>query len=379
MNRTVSRVIAAALAACALTAAPAAVTAGAATSVSQTESEVTTMYVRKSAYTYVRKNGKLVKSKKLSKGTEVKVKSASGKYYVLSDGKYILKTSVGSKRINWTDTKLGKASARYVQEDGAEVLDKALPTGKTLKTLAAGTKITIVAKTNSGYFKLKDGGYIEQSLVGKKKPSSGTKPVAPSAKAKKAGTGITLSESEGKVFNIYCYNEEFKGFFEEYYTVPEGVSINWFIYPNYDDEYQDRLDRALANQDKSAADDKVDMFLAEPDDLFKYVESNYTMDVSRLGIKPYTTEYKYTYQAATDSSGKLKGVSFQLCPGALIYRRSIAEDVLGTSDPDEVQKKLSTWEKFNDVAAAAKEKGYYMTASFAETYRTFSQNTSKAW
>ena len=32
---------------------------------------------------------------------------------------------------------------------------------------------------------------------------------------------------EGKVFNIYAWNEEFKGFFEKYYTVPEGVTVNW--------------------------------------------------------------------------------------------------------------------------------------------------------
>ena len=31
---------------------------------------------------------------------------------------------------------------------------------------------------------------------------------------------------EGKVFNIYAWNEEFKGFFEKYYTVPEGVTVN---------------------------------------------------------------------------------------------------------------------------------------------------------
>ncbi len=36
---------------------------------------------------------------------------------------------------------------------------------------------------------------------------------------------------EGKVFNIYAWNEEFKGFFEKYYTVPEGVTVNWVMTP----------------------------------------------------------------------------------------------------------------------------------------------------
>ena len=52
--------------------------------------------------------------------------------------------------------------------------------------------------------------------------------------AKTAGTGITVRESEGKVFNIYAWNEEFKGFFEKYYTVPEGITVNWVINPSDD-------------------------------------------------------------------------------------------------------------------------------------------------
>ena len=84
-------------------------------------------------------------------------------------------------------------------------------------------------------------------------------------------------------------------------------------------------------------------------------------------------------QAATDPNGVVKGVSFQCCPSALIYRRSIAQDVLGVSEPDEVQAKLDSWEKFEAVAADAKAKGYYMTASFAETFRPFSNNCTSAW
>ena len=79
------------------------------------------------------------------------------------------------------------------------------------------------------------------------------------------------------------------------------------------------------------------------------------MDVSKIGVSALDTEYKYTVDAATDTrNGQLKGVSFQCCPAALIYRRSIAEDVLGTSEPAEVQAKLSDWTKYNEVAKQAK-------------------------
>ena len=104
-----------------------------------------------------------------------------------------------------------------------------------------------------------------------------------------------------------------------------------------------------------------------------------TQDITALGVTDFSNTYAYTVQAASDASGVVKGVSFQCCPAALIYRRSIAKDVLGTDDPAEVQEKLNSWEKFNAVAAEAKAKGYLMTASEAATYRVFSNNVTSPW
>ena len=187
------------------------------------------------------------------------------------------------------------------------------------------------------------------------------------------------ADTQGKVFNIYAWNEEFKGFFEKYYTVPEGVTVNWIINPSDGGVYQQKLDEALLNQENAADDEKIDMFLAEADYIGKYVDSQYTMDVTSFGYKNVDTMYEYTIKAASDSNGVCKGVSFQCCPAAVIYRKSIAKDVLGTDDPAEVQAAIDSWEKFDAVAAQAKEKGYYMTASFAETFRAFSNNCTMPW
>ena len=93
---------------------------------------------------------------------------------------------------------------------------------------------------------------------------------------------------EGKVFNIYARNEEFKGFFEKYYTVPEGVTVNWIITPSADGAYQDKLDEALLNQENASADDKVDLFLAEADYIQKYTESPVTQDITALGVTEFS-------------------------------------------------------------------------------------------
>ena len=190
--------------------------------------------------------------------------------------------------------------------------------------------------------------------------------------------GVT-ADGEGTVFNIYAWNEEFKGFFEKYYQVPEGVTVNWIIVPSDNGAYQNALDEALLNQENASDDEKIDMFLAEADYILKYAGADATQDVEALGVTDFSNTYDYTVQAASDENGVVKGVSFQCCPSALIYRRSIAKDVLGTDDPDEVQELLSDWEKFAAVADEAKDKGYLMTASFAETYRPFSNNASTPW
>ncbi|MBR3098823.1 MAG: ABC transporter substrate-binding protein [Clostridia bacterium] len=190
---------------------------------------------------------------------------------------------------------------------------------------------------------------------------------------------FAAAEEEGKVLNIYAWNEEFKGFFEKYYAVPEGITVNWIITPSDNGGYQQKLDEALLNQEAASADEKVDMFLAEADYIQKYVDADATQDIAALGVTDFSNAYEYTVKAASTADGVVKGVSFQCCPSALIYRRSIAKDVLGTDDPAEVQAALNSWEKFEAVAADAKAKGYYMTASFAETYRVFSNNCTSAW
>ena len=203
---------------------------------------------------------------------------------------------------------------------------------------------------------------------------------APATEAPAAETEAAAEESgEGKVFNIYAWNEEFKGFFEKYYQVPDGVTVEWHITPSDNGAYQQKLDEALLNQENADPKDKVDMFLAEADYIVKYADDAATQDITALGVNDFSNTYNYTVQAASDADGVVKGVSFQCCPSALIYRRSIAEDVLGTSEPDEVQELLNSWDKFNAVAKDAKDKGYYMTASFEETYRVFSNNCTSPW
>ncbi|MDE6595952.1 MAG: ABC transporter substrate-binding protein [Oscillospiraceae bacterium] len=200
------------------------------------------------------------------------------------------------------------------------------------------------------------------------------------ADAQSAGTGtLVLPEGEGKVLNIYCWNGDFRKYVEAYYKAPEGVTFNWIEVANEGGAYQTALDQALMNQESAAADDKVDIFLAEADYILKYANTDLTQDVTKLGVQQWDTGYDYTYKAASSADGVLKGVSWQCNPSVFIYRRSIAQDVLGTDDPAEVQAALSTWDKVDEVAQKAADKGYVMFASPLETYRTFANNSDVSY
>lgn len=205
-------------------------------------------------------------------------------------------------------------------------------------------------------------------------------------------SAAAANSDDGKVFNIYCWDTDFESKMTDYYpdykdngdgTGSIGdVKVNWVVRPLDGNEYQNTLDENLLLNMDASADEKIDLFLMEADYILKYVDSAYTLDVeAELGLSEddLADMYDYTKEIATASDGTLRAVSWQATPGLFAYRRSIARDVLGTDDPDKVQKALSDWDGFDEVAAKAKEKGYKMISGPSDTYRVFANNAERPW
>ncbi len=198
-------------------------------------------------------------------------------------------------------------------------------------------------------------------------------------------------EESGKVFNIYCWNEEFKTRITDHYAAYEevdattgkigDVTVKWNITPSDDNAYQNNLDATLLKQSSAAADDKIDMFLVEADYALKYVDSDYTMPIKDLGITDadLSKQYQYTKDVVTDSDGVLKGLSWQGCPGVLFYNREAAKEVFGTDDPSAVQEYVKDWDTFNDTAATLKAAGYSIMSTVNDSYRVYSNNVTSPW
>ena len=215
-----------------------------------------------------------------------------------------------------------------------------------------------------------------------------------------AGGTETASASggdEGKVINIYSWNDEFRERLEAVYpeveetskdgtvtTLKDGTEIHWIINPNQDGVYQQKLDEALLKQADASADDKIDIFLSETDYVFKYTDkdADVAMPLKDLGIDPdkdLADQYDFTRTTASDSDGVQRGSTWQCCPGLLVYRRDIAQDVFGTDDPAAVGEKVKDWDSLKATAEELKAKGYYTFASYADTFRLYGNSISESW
>ena len=208
---------------------------------------------------------------------------------------------------------------------------------------------------------------------------------------------IVHADEEGKVINIYSWNDEFRQRLEAVYpevketskdgtvtTLNDGTEIHWIINPNQDGVYQQKLDEALMNQADASADDKVDIFLSETDYVYKYTDAaaDVAMPLTDLGIDPdkdLADQYDFTKTTASDADGVQRGSTWQCCPGLLVYRRDIAKDVFGTDDPEEVGKKMKDWDTAKATAEELKAKGYYTFASYADTFRLYGNSISQPW
>ena len=207
--------------------------------------------------------------------------------------------------------------------------------------------------------------------------------------------GVDSSEDSKKTLTIYCWNTEFKSRLDKYYpqgtsneltyneltdgskeiATINGVKLNWVQVENEGNAYQTKLDEALKGQQDST--EKVDMFLMEADYALKYANGDVALSIQDLGITDddMSQMYQYTKDVATDTkTGELKGVSWQATPGLFLYNTKIAEDVLGTSDPEKVQEAVKDWDTFTATAQKMADKGYKMVSGFDDTYRCFSNN-----
>ncbi len=151
---------------------------------------------------------------------------------------------------------------------------------------------------------------------------------------------------EGDKVLVYGWNEEFPGLVDTY------SSIEYDLETTESNTYQTKLDQVL-----SSGEDAPDIFVCDADYASKYMNSDNTIAINDLGIaySECAQMYNYTLQFACDDNMVIKGLAWQACPCGVFYNRTIAEEIFGVSEPEDVAPYFATWEAFLETAQQVNE------------------------
>lgn len=163
------------------------------------------------------------------------------------------------------------------------------------------------------------------------------------------------------------------------------MKIHWVI-ADYltDDEKAGHLDELLIEQQEEGASeyDWIDLFVIDEVNIEKYIGDgvDVSLDLRHLGIRnrERRQQYSYTRTLASDGFQEL-GASFDVSPGVFLYRRSVANAVLGTDDPGVVGESVRDWENFRITAEKTGKAGYKMLAGYDAAFDVYSQAVEHDW
>ncbi len=198
-----------------------------------------------------------------------------------------------------------------------------------------------------------------------------------------ADTSSSDAAASGDKFYIYSWNTELQERLAYVFAANPGIEER-VEYVNVGDSavYQEKIDQLLQTPD---AEDYPDMIAFEAGYIMKYTNSDFTIPVTDCGItdSDMSQMYPYTITIATDQrNNTVKGLSWQACPGAFMYRTDLAESILGVKSPEEMQAKIDSWDKFLDTAREIKEKSGDATrilSSNGDVVNTFMSNKTEPW
>lgn len=155
------------------------------------------------------------------------------------------------------------------------------------------------------------------------------------------------------------------------------------IIPTTTDEYQPALEDALIN----GGSDAPDIYAVEAGFATKFTQgefSGYAAPYEDLGIDidaaiEEADIAQYTIDVGTNSSGDIVALAYQSTGGAMIYRRSIAKEVFGTDDPEEISEIVGggsgSWDAFWDAAAVCADNGVAMVSGDGDIWKAVEGST----
>jgi multiple sugar transport system substrate-binding protein len=133
-----------------------------------------------------------------------------------------------------------------------------------------------------------------------------------------------------------------------YKATHPGVDVEYSQTPS--DQFQAKLDPVL-----QTGQGAPDIIALESAFVRKYVESGKLLDITDIYEAAKDKLLAYPVEVGS-YKGKVYGMSWQACPGALFYRRSLAKKYFQTDDPKVIQTYFSDFNKFLETAQSLKTK-----------------------
>jgi multiple sugar transport system substrate-binding protein len=192
-----------------------------------------------------------------------------------------------------------------------------------------------------------------------------------------SGGGSDAPASGKRVLKVWSFTNEIRTMAVAFEGYHEGVEVDvvYTMIPMTDGEYQTKLKAAIGTADAP------DVVALEAAFVKEWVEADFLANLNDL--LPLAEELK-TFPAVIQvgtHDGVTKGFSYQATPGAFFYRRSMAQECLGTDDPDQVQAMVADIDKFVETAAKIKEcnPDYFTVGTSGELFNPFLANRSQPW
>lgn len=111
--------------------------------------------------------------------------------------------------------------------------------------------------------------------------------------------------------------------------------------------FESRVDSILASGDNAP-----DMIICNNTYAASLANNENTVALNDIGISYSELQYmyEYTFALATDDNSVIKGVTWEITPGAVFYSRTAARNILGVSEPGEVAPYFASWDAFLDTS-----------------------------
>ena len=157
----------------------------------------------------------------------------------------------------------------------------------------------------------------------------------------------SASSGGGNNLVVWSFTDEIGNMTEKFKATHPDITVEYSFTPT--DQFPNKLDPVLAS-----GQGVPDVFGLELAFVRKYVESGLLLDITDIYEANKDKLLKYPVEVGS-YNGRVYGMSWQATPGAVFYRRSLAQKYLGTDEPAEVQKYFADLDTFLQTAQALKE------------------------